>query len=834
MGIFSKLGGNKSDSKAKTNDKKNVKSKKKLHTKRKSESVISKMRISPSVPTTVYGALNGDSNIINSEHDFVRAEKLMFSDGSVKYPVFVFDDDTVKASGLSDKSNDSALGQISIGLKTSSGATGFVYAATDDSLSDADPFIGIIPMHDAFEVLRSISVIEDYKPGWAVGLVSVKDDVITLTKTDFVLTMPQWWAFVNNELSLKVVYDQLLLAVDAKTQSEPFALTDEEADDSIDLDSMMSQATGVFDDDDGVASNSVINSFVNGSTVDSAGNDNGFDIPDIVESSVAPVVNESKEQASTNSTDIEVDTPDPVVQSQADVVDTAPVVESSQVPESTVKNDSDSIKYSDSRDNLDAKKIVLESSVATLNDFNVSISDKEFKQSYIDSLTVDEFPMLDDSNDPTGRIAYENQLRKQANLELRSALNDSKAKLRAWFEAERAGLLDSLRDVTRDDGNKLYEKRESLSKLKNQLADFNYLKTEVLKDNNVKATVDRLEKEFNDRKQRAKQEAVLEVESKFANEMPMLQASKDEVINKAVSEKQRSISNDISNLKETIQLSAQTAASSAYKDLMAEGATRYENSQTLLSNKRQLLFDKMKSLQEENRAEENRRVADQADIARNDTQIESLKAQLRQLEASHKRELEHIEESNKINLNNMQAQASREQESAIKSVKRELEKITAERDEMKAKMNDDRQAYETRLEERDERHRKELADLRADIKSSQDSNEKSIKRTRNWMIAGMVGVLLLGGAGGFVTGELVGVKHGTNTQQQQPQQQAQQPTIIQIPSQQQQSSSSSESKESSSSASSSSEASSSQQSSQSQSQSSSDNTSSVEQGSSQN
>lgn len=833
MGIFSKLGGNKSDSKAKTNDKKNVKSKKKLHTKRKSESIISKMRISPSVPTTVYGALNGDSNIINSEHDFVRAEKLMFSDG-VKYPVFVFDDDTIKASGLSDKSNDSALGQISIGLKTSSGATGFVYAATDDSLSDADPFIGIIPMHDAFEVLRSISVIEDYKPGWAVGLVSVKDDVITLTKTDFVLTMPQWWAFVNNELSLQAVYDELSIAVQAKTQSEPFALTDEEADESIDLDSMMSQATGVFDDDDGVASNSVINSFVNGSTVDSAGNDNGFDIPDIVESSVAPVVNEPKEQAPANSTDIEVDTPEPVVSSQADVVDTAPVVESPQVPESTVKNDSDSIKYSDSRDNLDAKKIVLESSVATLNDFNVSISDKEFKQSYIDSLTVDEFPMLDDSNDPTGRIAYENQLRKQANLELRSALNDSKAKLRAWFEAERAGLLDSLRDVTRDDGSKLYEKRESLSKLKNQLADFNYLKTEVLKDNNVKATVDRLEKEFNDRKQRAKQEAVLEVESKFANEMPILQASKDEIINKAVSEKQRSISNDISNLKETIQLSAQTAASSAYKDLMAEGATRYENSQTLLSNKRQLLFDKMKSLQEENRAEENRRVADQADIARNDTQIESLKAQLRQLEASHKRELEHIEESNKINLNNMQAQASREQESAIKSVKRELEKITAERDEMKAKMNDDRQAYETRLEERDERHRKELADLRADIKSSQDTNEKSIKRTRNWMIAGMVGVLLLGGAGGFVTGELVGVKHGTNTQQQQPQQQAQQPTIIQIPSQQQQSSSSSESKESSSSASSSSEASSSQQSSQSQSQSSSDNTSSVEQESSQN
>lgn len=834
MGILSKFGNNKSKSK----ESKNVKSKKKLHTKRKSESIIAKMRISPSVPTTVYGALNGDSNIINSEHDFVRAEKLTFSDG-VKYPVFIFDDNTLKASGLSDKSNDSALGQISIGLKTSSGATGFVYAATDDSLSDEDPFIGIIPMHDAFEALRSIVAIEDYKPGWLVGLLTVEDDVITLSKTDFVLTMPQWWAFVNGDLSLKVVNDKLALDVNAKTQSEPFALTDEEADENVDLDAMMSHATGVFDDDDGVASNSVINSFVNGSTTDVVSDendvDNGFDIPDIVESSVAPVVDEPK---------VEPDVVKPVESSpKSNEAINSQVVESNtdvrpqqvQAPVDNSDNNSgsESIKQSTSRDNLDAQKIVLESSVATLNDFNISISDKEFKQSYIDSLSVDEFPMLDDSNDPTGRIAYENQLRKQANLELRSDLNDKKAKLRAWFESERAGLLDALRDVTRDTGLKLSKDRQKIDKLKKQLSDFEALKTAVMAEKNVSETVARLEKEFEDRKTRAKKEAMLEIESNFANELPRLQASKDEVINKAIGEKQRNISTEIADLKNAIQRKAQSAASSAYTDLMEVGSVRYEDAQTSLSNKRQMLFDKMKSLQEENRAEENRRVADQADIARNDTQVEALKAQLSQLEASHKRELAHIEESNKINLNNMQAQASREQESAIKSVKRELEKVTAERDEMKSKMNEDRQAYETRLEERDERHRKELESLRADIKASQDNNEKSIKRTRNWMVTGMVGVLLLGGAGGFVTGELVGVKHGsTNTTQ--PQQQSQQPTIIQIPSQQQSSFSESESKASSSSEVSSSQQNQSSESAQSQQSDTTNASSSVEQQSSQN
>lgn len=834
MGIFSKFGSNKSESKSKSKDTKNVKSKKKLHTKRKSESIIAKMRISPSVPTTVYGALNGDSNIINSEHDFVRAEKLTFSDG-VKYPVFVFDDNTLKASGLSDKSNESALGQISIGLKTSSGATGFVYAATDDSLSDSDPFIGIIPMHDAFEVLRSIATIEDYKSGWLVGLLTVEDDVITLSKTDFVLTMPQWWAFVNGNLSLKVVNDKLALDVNAKTQSEPFALTDEEADENIDLDAMMSHATGVFDDDDGVASNSVIDSFVNGSTIDVVSDesdvDNGFDIPDIVESSVSSVVDEPK---------VESDAVKPV-ESNIKSDDNLQVVESNtdvnsqqvQVPvdRSDNKVDPDFIKQSTSRDNLDAQKTVLESSVATLNDFDISISDKEFKQSYIDTLSVDEFPMLDDSNDPTGRIAYENQLRKQANLELRSDLNDKKAKLRAWFEAERAGLLDSLRDVTRDDGTKIYNDRQKIDELKNKLSNRDSLKTSVMSEKNVSETVARLEKDFEDRKARAKKEALLEVESSFANELPRLQASKDEVINKAIGEEQRKISTQIADLKNMIQRTAQSAASSAYIDMMSEGSVRYENAQTSLSNKRQMLFDKMKSLQEENRAEENRRVADQADIARNDTQVESLKAQLSQLEASHKRELEHIEESNKINLNNMQAQASREQESAIKSVKRELEKVIVERDEMKSKMNENQQAYETRLEERDERHRKELESLRADIKASQDSNEKSIKRTRNWMITGMVGVLLLGGAGGFVTGELVGVKHSnTNTSQQQ--QQSQQPTIIQIPSQQQ--SSSSESTSSSSSEVSSSQQNQSSESVQSQQSDTTNASSSVEQQSSQN
>ena len=196
-----------------------------LHTRRKKKSLLQQMKIQASVPATVIDAVHGDNSVINSDKDFIRAPKLSFSDGDY-YPVLLLDEESMEKSGLGDKDNKSIFGQISLALKTSSGASGFVPVVTTDSLQQE--FVGLLPMHDAFEVLKDYPVINDYRPGWLVGLLRIDNDELVLSKTDLRLTIPEWWQFINKKLDLVVSNDRLRKSTDVPESSDPLAVNSAE------------------------------------------------------------------------------------------------------------------------------------------------------------------------------------------------------------------------------------------------------------------------------------------------------------------------------------------------------------------------------------------------------------------------------------------------------------------------------------------------------------------------------------------------------------------------------------------------------------------------------
>lgn len=798
----------------------------KLHTRRKKKTLLGRMKLTQSVPATIIDALHGDSAILSSDKDFVHSPALKFSDGTW-YPIFVMDEADLYAAGLGEKENREILGQLSVGLKTSSGATGFVPVVTTDSLSQ--DYIGLLPMHDAFEVLRDFKPFMDYQAGWPVGLVNVDNDELKLRMTDLHLSMPQWWEFVNGRMDLVVNNDRLKLSMGANATSDPLAVSSQEAEGgasvssngvavhNLDTDDML--PTGEFDDDDGMASNSNISAFVNSQSpqsVNSVVSDtvpaNGFAIPDIVEeddstvdSGAMPVDQntDSYDNADVNSMSTSTGVSEPISSLDLDnnggnnqAINTGSGIESQSVDANSVNTSDNNVnsepqvqyKESQSRDDLQAQNAIMSTSVRSLDDLQVSISDQEFVDSYLNQLEVQEIPMLDDSNDPTGRIHHLNMMRQQANMELQGSLAERKARLRQWFETARSSILEALRKGTQNSDSMIKAEREMLSRLNAKLADKDALIAQA-KSNTIDQQ-QKLEADFNKDYTTAKQEALVQVDQTFNDRRRQLNLQKQALVDENVVDQQNDISRQINDAKTKIQQIAQDQAGKAYAKIMENGAAEFHRMQAQLENRRHSLLDKLDQDERAYRHEENRRAEHDAEIARTSTTITDLKQRLKKLEDEKKSAIEQVKADANDKIQAVQRDADNAQSRAVAHVQDELDAEKSKNQDLEQKLADIRADFDKRDEKREADFKERLEAVRHE---SDDEVAKLVRSNKNftrWMGVAIVGFGLFTGASSWFAGQMHGVNmmrseisHSTNSNSQpsNSSERSQAPYIIQVP-----------------------------------------------------
>ena len=789
-----------------------------LHTRRKKKSLLQQMKIQASVPATVIDAVHGDNSVINSDKDFIRAPKLSFSDGDY-YPVLLLDEESMEKSGLGDKDNKSIFGQISLALKTSSGASGFVPVVTTDSLQQE--FVGLLPMHDAFEVLKDYPVINDYRPGWLVGLLRIDNDELVLSKTDLRLTIPEWWQFINKKLDLVVSNDRLRKSTDVPESSDPLAVNSAEEAGGAAIPHVAQSAalpTGEFDDDDGPASNSNINNFINSqsdSTQDSGNDAEGYAIPGLdglsdADDSLSDSNQNNSQGNDDNANGISMDDLDSMpLADQSDnggsdndqplsgEISNAPV-DSNTVPDVSSADDSsdhglsldDTMPSSDqlsgqlnnsnlsnepdqsnqsqyvmaqNRDELDAQNVTLSSSVRTLNDLSVSISDAEFINAYLKPLTIEHLPLLDESDDPTGYRHHQNALRQQANAELDGALRDAKVQLRSWFEVQRSSILSVLQEKTTRQGSEVNRQRDVVQDLENQLADENALREAARID--VQDQLDDLDAQFESSHKAARQAAIAEVETQFNDRRQQLSHQKDDLINSATAARRDSLSKKMGSAKAKIRDLAQTAASASYQDVMTQGAEQFHAVQQMLAQHRRQVLDKIDADEKAARKIENQRAENAAVVAKHDTTIEQLKAQLKAMEQHNAQALKEAKDNAEVQVRTVQAQADAAQHNAVASVERDLKQAQQDRESLKAELAQQRKDANTREDEITAKYEKKLSDVQASLKDARESTDRSNHRTvRNSIAAFVLGTIIVGGAG-YLGGELHATKMQPTTQQ---------------------------------------------------------------------
>lgn len=806
-----------------------------LHTRRKKKSLLQQMKIQASVPATVIDAIHGDTSVINSDKDFIRAPKLQFSDGDF-YPVLLLDEDSMERSGLGDRDNKSIFGQISLALKTSSGASGFVPVVTTDSLQQG--FVGLLPMHDAFEVLKDYPVINDYRPGWLVGLLRIDNDELVLSKTDLRLNIPEWWQFINKKLDLVVVNDRLRKSTDVPESSDPLAVNSAEEAGGAAIPHIAQSAalpTGEFDDDDGPASNSNIDSFINSQTdtVQGSGDDvEGYAIPGLDGLSDDTSHNDqmdnqfdNNQSSYDNANGISMDDLDSmsVSSSQADGslndagyndsqplsgdISNAPIDNGSStdqnlsiddtMPSNDVlngvqpdnsSNTSNHSQYvmAQNRDELDAQNATLSSSVRTLNDLSVSISDAEFINAYIKPLTIEHLPLLDESDDPTGYRHHQNALRQQANTELDGALRDAKAQLRSWFEVQRSSILTVLQEKTTRQGSEVNHQRDVVQDLENQLADEVSLREAAQID--VQDQLDDLDAQFDSSYKVARQAALAEVETQFNDRRQQLSRQKDDLINSATAARRDNLSKKMGSAKAKIRDLAQTAASASYQEVMTEGAEKFHAIQEGLAQHRRQVLDKIDADEKAARKIENQRAENAAAVAKHDTTIEQLKAQMKAMQEHNQQALKEAKDNAEVQIRTVQAQADAAQHNAVASVERDLRQAQADRDSLKAELEQQRKNANDREDELSAKYEHKLSEVQASLKDVRESTDRSNHRiVRNSVAAFILGSVVIGGAG-YLGGELHATKMQPTTQQHATTNQnsgnngSQAPTIIQIPS----------------------------------------------------
>lgn len=816
MKLFNKHKGKNAESDNETDQTKAQKGK--LHTKRKSKSLLSKMKLDPSVAATVSDAINGDQAVVNSDRDFVKAQPLDFSDGRY-YPVLILDEASLEDAGLGQKEHRDDLGQISVGLKSSSGASGFLPVITAESLQE--DYIGLLPMHDALEALRNYPVFNDYKPGWLVGLVNIDDDILSLKLTDLRLSMAQWWSYVNSEVSFKVDDDVLKLDQPVPKSSDILAINDDEAQGGGAASN--ASATHVFDDDQADGSNTSISSFVNDEQVsdntaspdvgpDSA--DQGFSLTDleddddneenvdedVVESSgsAADAFAETPEEQNTdNQSADETDVSEAEVESDSEP--TQPAVTNQEQPTRSTRSEptqqKEPVKVTQkpnsaaSQDELEADNVQMSASVQTLDDLKISISDQEFVNSYINNLTVEKLPMLDTTNDPTGRIAHENELRSKYNGKLQSALDSYRNRLRQFFETQRTAVLEAIRSNSSDEGSKIKANRKSINELQSQLNDNAALRD--LAQSQVQDRLDEMDAQFEQQKDSAKAEVLAQIEREFNERRQTLEQRKEDLVASAVEDQRHKVTAQMTSLKKTVQDTAQSAAATAYGSIMDQGAQEFNGLQHSLQKMYDTYSDELSDYVTKQRQAENARVSDQADVARNDTTISQLQDQIKQMQQRHQDALQQNHDNYEAQLESVQAQATTSQQDAVARVQDELDKVTAERDNLNDKVEAQQADYQGKLDENAKLYTDQFKQIHNELQESEKKHDRATKRGRvgTFFYVAIAAVLFAGG--GFLGGQVFHDDHA------QPKQEQSQPKTIVVPYQQPQQDSSDKDKQAS-------------------------------------
>ena len=415
------------------------------------------------------------------------------------------------------------------------------------------------------------------------------------------------------------------------------------------------------------------------------------------------------------------------------------------------------------RDELDAQNVTLSSSVRTLNDLSVSISDAEFINAYLKPLTIEHLPLLDESDDPTGYRHHQNALRRQANAELDGALRDAKAQLRSWFEVQRSSILSVLQEKTTRQGSEVNRQRDVVQDLENQLADENALREAARID--VQDQLDDLDAQFESSHKAARQAAIAEVETQFNDRRQQLSRQKDDLINSATAARRDSLSRKMGSAKAKIRDLAQTAASASYQDVMTQGAEQFHAVQQMLAQHRRQVLDKIDADEKAARKIENQRAENAAVVAKHDTTIEQLKAQLKAMEQHNAQALKEAKDNAEVQVRTVQAQADAAQHNAVASVERDLKQAQQDRDALKAELAQQRKDANAREDEITAKYEKKLSDVQESLKDARESTDRSNHRTvRNSIAAFVLGTIIIGGAG-YLGGELHATKMQPTTEQ---------------------------------------------------------------------
>ena len=745
-------------------------SKGKLHTHKRSKTVLGAMKLSPSVPEIIENALHGaTSDLLNSPNDAVRSDALTIN-GAQRYPVLILDESSLEAAGANEKANKQAVGMLSVGLKTSSGNAGFVPVITDQSLNQG--FIGILPMHDSLAVLHDIDFIRDYEPGWLVGLVDVDGGALSVTLTELRLSIVQWQAYLEGQVDLAVQGGRVVLSENAPTNSDPLATTSQEEAGGQSPDD---DPWAAFDDDEDShdATSQAVSALSQSATQTLADSTNGFTLDDLAaqagvdDEPAQPVMPESATPEPTPApvpqsqvvvpTPQPQATPDPTPQPQP-VPQSQPVVEQPQPAPQPVAPVSAQPTAPTSVDEQEAQRIKLEDSVAGLQDLNVSISSHAFEEQYVATLQCPQLPLQDESNDPAGIIHHYNERRRSINAAIAARHAQMQAGLRQWFQSQRAGLLRGLQTNVQtpdenDDGHDLNQYQQRIVELQQQL---NLDELQAQAQAEVEAQQAELDRRFAEERQAAEAQMKAELDARFAQKQADLEERKRDLVNSAISKHRAQVERLIQQTKQELRDQAAAIAEGQYADIMAQAANRAQDLQEDLTKNFESLRQGLDAEMKQAYDTDTERIKADAVKAEHDNMVASTNQEMDHMRKQHQAELDEQQRRFKQQMEAFQQQASLNQDGAVARVQGDLDRVRKERDEAQANFRAYQADVDKKLERRDEAHRNEVAAVQQKLDQMDASHDREMRRSRMTTMTVAVAAIVIGLGGGYVGGQLSG------------------------------------------------------------------------------
>lgn len=782
MGLFTKM----RKSQQPTNDdgtasdltrKSRIKQKKaRGHAGRKKQSLINQMGLTPSVAVTIKDAINGAEDILNSTDDFVTAHPLYFdNDPKAYYAVMLLDETSLRSSGLGkkDKKNKQTFGQLSNNLKSSSGSSGLVPLVTESSLQNN--FFGLLPMHDAFEALAQYPQFAQQK--WPIGLMSIDDrDVLSLEHTQASLSMDDWLAVVMDKIQFSIKNNRLEIVNELPNTSDELRFTKDEKDATksqkpVEQVKPATTAQAPVPPTSPSQTNEPKNSKGPGTSIDDLMNpgsgefdhrkksiDNTANTND--DTHAVPPVKPSKDDGSRSQDKRHPATSDGPGKSDS-VKDAKKKVDKQQQKAST--------QSLNSADQREAASATMDAQVHQLPEYNISISDKEFISRFVDGLSIPQFTLLDETDDPTGRKRAENKQLVLFNQELNNIGSNCKANLQQWGISQINGVLSGIEVSSNDESTDLYSLKQERQSLQQKLSDSNMLSA-IANERTEEQQAD-LDSDFNQRKKASIAAALATVEAQYSEEQPQVRMRKQALVTKAIALIKQEIVTSINNIDKQIGKTTQELAATRYADMMAQGAGEFESTQATINQKYHEYSEEQKKRNDSSRESENKRVSDQAEAAKTDVTIAQLREQLADERAKNKSAV-----ADATKQGEMLAKSAATAELSNKNAEIEhLHQIVNEQKETVKSLREEHETskdlYEKLIKETEESHKGEAAWLHQNIKEADDKHDKDIRRTRTTYLAVIAIVALLFAATGFVSGELlISRAPATGTQNnQQPQ-----------------------------------------------------------------